>query len=227
MKAKVLILPGLDGTGKLLQRFVRIAPANVVCEPVIYDDDLVTLDDFVNTVANKLGRGDKKILITESFSGPIAAQVALRYPDHIAAIIFVASFVEPPHKSLLRLTHFMPYFLFGIERSALVRHFCLNGVRDENIIDEALTVVRALRSVTIKRRFTVLDNLTGGKTMHSDIPVLSLCAATDRLMTSVATSSIARMFPSTTRVDVKAPHFLLLTQPEECWHHIKHFLANN
>ncbi len=226
MKPKILILPGLDGTGKLLRRFIQAAPDSVRCEAVIYDPHFITLDDFVSTVVTKLGCDDKIILIAESFSGPIATQVALRIPERIAAIIFATSFVQPPHKPLLSLTRFMPAFSFDIARAALVKRFCLNGVGDENMIDEALAVVRALRSATIKRRFTVLDHLPSGQAMQRDMPVLSLYAASDRLMTPSATSSIARTFAKTTCVAVEAPHFLLLTRAEECWHHIYKFLAN-
>ena len=120
----------------------------------------------------------------------------------------------------------MPMPAFGAMRTSLITHFCVNGVREQNVIDEASAVVGDLASVVIKRRLMLLGSLTKLTHAETDIPVLSLRATRDRLITQTATSSIVNTFPKTISADVDSPHFLLQAHPEECWRHIKKFVVS-
>jgi pimeloyl-[acyl-carrier protein] methyl ester esterase len=224
--SRILLLPGLDGTGKLLDRFVGLMPASLSCEVIAYQDSFASLDDYVNVVKARLSTQTKIVLIAESFSGPIATHVASRYPEQVAGIVFAASFVNPPHPVLLNIASVTPAPAFGAMRATLVNYFCVDGVREKNVIDEASAVVGELESAVIKRRLMLLGSLTKLAHAQIDIPVLSLRATQDRLITKVATSSIATTFPKTISIDVEAPHFLLQACPEECWRHIEKFVSN-
>jgi pimeloyl-[acyl-carrier protein] methyl ester esterase len=223
---RFLLLPGLDGTGKLFSRFVRMKPPSFSCEVLAYDDGFAEYDEYVNAVKVRLRADTKIVLIAESFSGPIATHVASRYPEQVAGIVFAASFVNPPHPVLLNIASVTPAPAFGAMRATLVNYFCVDGVREKNVIDEASAVVGELESAVIKRRLMLLASLT--KLAHApiDIPVLSLRATQDRLITKAATSSIATTFPKTISIDVEAPHFLLQACPEECWRHIEKFVSS-
>jgi pimeloyl-[acyl-carrier protein] methyl ester esterase len=221
-----LLLPGLDGTGKLFSRFVCMQPPSFSCEIVAYDESFAELHDYIKIITGRLSTVAKTVLIAESFSGPIAAQIASRCGDQIAGIVFAASFVKPPHPELLNLASIVPTPAFGIMRETLVNRFCVNGVRDKIVIDEAKAVVNALASEVIKRRLILLASFAKSQLAQSDIPVLSLRATQDRLITQAAISSIENTFPKTISIDVKSPHFLLQACPEECWLHIEKFVSN-
>jgi pimeloyl-[acyl-carrier protein] methyl ester esterase len=223
---RFLLLPGLDGTGKLFSRFVRMRPSSFSCEVLAYDDGLAKLDEYINVVKARLSVDAKTILIAESFSGPIATYVASRYPEQVAGIVFSASFVKPPHPLLLNIASVMPAPAFGAMRATLVKQFCVNSVYEKNVIDEANVVVGELESAVIKRRLMLLASLAKLAHAQIDIPVLSLRATQDRLITQTAISSIANTFLKTISIDVKAPHFLLQTCPEECWRHIEKFVSS-
>ncbi len=223
---QLLLLPGLDGTCKLFSRFMHMRPPTFSCEVLAYDDGFTKFDDYVNAVKMRLSADAKTVLIAESFSGPIAAQIASRCRDRIAGVVFAASFVKPPHASLLNLAEIAPTLLFNLMRETLVNHFCVNGVHDKVVLDEAKAVVGALASEVIKRRLMLLGSLAKLQLAPIDIPVLSLRATQDRLITQAATSSITTTFPKTISIDVEAPHFLLQTRPEECWRHVEKFVAN-
>jgi pimeloyl-[acyl-carrier protein] methyl ester esterase len=221
---RFLLLPGLDGTGKLFSRFVRMKPPSFSCEVLAYDDGFAEYDEYVNAVKGRLRADTKTVLIAESFSGPIAMHIASRYRDQVAGIVFAASFVKPPHPLLLNIASVMPAPAFGAMRATLVKQFCVNGVYEKNVIDEANVVVGELESAVIKRRLMLLASLTKLAHAQIDIPVLSLRATQDRLITQAATSSIATTFPKTISIDVDSPHFLLQARPEECWRHIEKFV---
>ena len=224
--SQLLLLPGLDGTGKLFSRFGRIRPPNFSCEVVAYDNSFAKLDDYINVVNARLSTKTKTVIVAESFSGPIAAHVALRYREQVAGIVFAASFVTPPHPALLNLAKIMPSQAFGAMRATLIKQFCVNGVHDKTVIEEASVIVNALESAVIKRRLMLLASFAKSKLAQIDIPVLSLRATHDRLITQAATSSITTTFPKTIFIDVESPHFLLQACPEECWRHIEKFVAN-
>lgn len=201
-------------------------PPGFSCEVVTYDESFTKLDDFINVVNKRLSMKTKTILVAESFSGPIAAHIALRYREQVAGIVFAASFVTPPHPALLDLVRIMPTSAFGVMRAMLIKQFCVNGVRDKTVVEEASVIVNALESAMIKRRLMLLAGLVKLPIVRIDIPVLSLRATQDRLITQTAKSSIATTFPNAISIDVEAPHFLLQTRPEECWRHIEKFAAN-
>jgi pimeloyl-[acyl-carrier protein] methyl ester esterase len=224
---RFLLLPGLDGTGKLLSRFVHKRQPSFSCEVVAYDDGFAKLDDYINVVNARLSTQTKTVLVAESFSGPIAAHVALRYREQVAGIVFAASFVTPPHPVLLNLVRIMPTPAFSAMRATLIKQFCVNGVRDKTVIEEASVIVNALESAVIKRRLMLLGSLAKLRLAPIDIPVLSLRGTRDRLITKTATSSIANTFPKTLSIDVDSPHFLLQTRPEQCWRHIEKFVSNH
>jgi pimeloyl-[acyl-carrier protein] methyl ester esterase len=223
---RFLLLPGLDGTGKLFSRFVRMRPPSFSCEVLSYDDRFSKLDEYINVVKARLRADTKTVLIAESFSDPIVAHVASRYPEQVTGIIFAASFVNPPHPVLLNIASVVPTFAFGAMRTTMANQFCVNGVHEKNVINEASVVVGKLESAVIKRRLMLLASLTKLARAQIDIPVLSLRATQDRLITQAATSSIANTFPKTISIDVEAPHFLLQARPGECWLHIEKFIAN-
>ncbi len=241
MPIKALLLPGLDGTGKLLVDFAQAAPSQISCEIIRYEKHFTTIDEFVAVAASTLSSETKTVIIAESFSGPIATQMALRFPERIAAIVFAASFVEPPYGALLRLYSAFPKLalnnltsgnltssnlIFGnlIFRRWLVRHCCLNGVQDKSLIDEALTVVESLDADVIRRRVALLSRVES--VAPSTMPVLDFQATDDRVLSHTATTSVAQTFPNAKTVKFHAPHFLLLAQPVQCWIEIEKYLAN-
>ena len=225
MPIKTLLLPGLDGTGKLLDHFAQAAPKHMSCEIIRYEKHLATLDDFVAVAASKLTTKTKTVIVAESFSGPIAAQLAFRFPERIAAIVFAASFVIPPNHNLLKLARFIPanFFRNISSRGWLVKKFCLNDVRDKSIINEGIAVVASLEPDVIQRRLMMLSQTAPSKTCV--IPTLDLRAMRDRIVSLSSAASVAQVFVNATTVKIDAPHFLLLSRPEECWIAIEKFLA--
>jgi pimeloyl-ACP methyl ester carboxylesterase len=110
-------------------------------------------------------------------------------------------------------------------REFLVNHICLNGCDDAHTVNDAHQVIGGLQSSCIKRRLQVLAGVKGQPKSLRALPVLSLGATRDRLLTHAATTSIKRAFPNAQSVWIDAPHFILQTRADECWAHIARFVA--
>ena len=91
---KVILLPGLDGTGLLFKPFIEALPKNIETLVISYPKiKIQNYGELVSYVIAQLPEEDY-ILVGESFSGNIAYQIALSNPKHLKSIIFVASFLS-------------------------------------------------------------------------------------------------------------------------------------
>jgi pimeloyl-[acyl-carrier protein] methyl ester esterase len=68
---RILLLPGLDGTGKLFKRFVAAAPPHLSLTAIALPAEASTCDDLADSVGRNLPDGEPLVVIAESFSGPL------------------------------------------------------------------------------------------------------------------------------------------------------------
>jgi pimeloyl-ACP methyl ester carboxylesterase len=96
----IVLLPGMDGTGEFLEplaaQLSRSRPAIVVGYPV---DRVLNYDQLVSYVRERLPH-DRVVILGESFSGPVAIEVAAVDP-RIVGLILASSFARHPLPSWL------------------------------------------------------------------------------------------------------------------------------
>lgn len=228
MSAKALrwlLLPGLDGSGRLFRWFLpylRGADVAVIEYPNAID---WSLDDYANHAAIQVGAAQRCIVIGESFSGPVALRLA-RNDARVVAVVLVASFVRCPN-ALLRL---VPSWSFGIGRHlaaghALLRTFCLGRDAAEDRIAELAAVVRSLSVSLLRSRLAILRNIDARDDLReARVPVLHLRARRDRLVSVGIADEVSTARLRETAID--GPHFLLQTRPEVCWSAIEDWLRS-
>jgi pimeloyl-[acyl-carrier protein] methyl ester esterase len=73
---RAILLPGLDGTGRLFDPLLKELPADLRAEVISYPTDAIldyaALEQFVEAA---LPRRDPFIIVAESFSGPLAIRL--------------------------------------------------------------------------------------------------------------------------------------------------------
>jgi pimeloyl-ACP methyl ester carboxylesterase len=97
VEVRLLLLPGMDGTGLLFAPLVRALPAALAprvvsyppCEPLGY----AALVPLVEAAA---AGGGQFVVVGESFSGPLALLLAARRPPGLRGVVLCASFVRSP-----------------------------------------------------------------------------------------------------------------------------------
>ena len=212
-----VLLPGLDGTGDLFERFLAAAPAN--CSPVclaLPNDRSRSYRELAAWVAQRLPAGPLA-LIAESFSGPLAVLIAAGNPQ-VRALVLCATFVEPP---LPRFLARVPARLFDrVPPSALLRAVLTGGDRAlaEAIRGALANLSGALVASRVRQALTVEID---AELAQLSCPVLVLSAKRDHIMRR----SIAAKLPQSTLVELDAPHLLLQTRAREAWAEITRFLA--
>ncbi len=100
---KVLILPGLDGTGALSGPFIEALAVD--SEAVSYPDTLYSYDQIFDWVQDFLPNA-QFVVVAESFSGPVAVRLAHAGNPNLRAVVFVATFA--------RKTRYIPGFVLSL-----------------------------------------------------------------------------------------------------------------
>lgn len=89
---KILLLPGLDGTGELFGQFCKLLPSTLTSSVCSLPTDG---EQDPNSLAQKLAGtyllNEDVVLIAESFSGPVAHELVWHYGDKIKGVVFVSS----------------------------------------------------------------------------------------------------------------------------------------
>jgi pimeloyl-ACP methyl ester carboxylesterase len=214
----LVLLPGLDGTGRLFDEFVKSLGQSVDSLIVAYPKDRsLGYDELEALVLVALPRDRRFILLGESFSGPIAIRIAARAPAGLVALILCATFVKNPFPWLgwaRPLAAYLP--LKSLPR--WVRAPLMWGSTSPQRAPKQME--RAMAGVApdvIRRRIGALlavDETAALARLH--LPILVLEAAHDRVIPAAAGRWILRVQPGAELAQIHGPHLLLQTRPAEC-----------
>jgi pimeloyl-ACP methyl ester carboxylesterase len=218
MTPTLVLLPGLDGTGKLFADFLQALDLGVRARVVPYPPDVpLGYDELETLVRAALPEPRPFVLLGESFSGPLAIRIAARPPPGLAGLILCVTFASIPYPRLAwahRLAAFLP--LKSLPR--WIRAPLMWGSASPS--DAPRQSERAMAGVAakvIRRRVAELlavDETTALKKI--EVPTLVLRATRDRVVSKAATMRIMRGVTHARQVDVEGPHLLLKTRPQEC-----------
>jgi pimeloyl-[acyl-carrier protein] methyl ester esterase len=220
-----VLLPGLDGTGKLFDSLLAIAGDAHKCVVVRYPENAKSIDELLAVARNAIDALDRPVVIAESFSGAVLARLLSDGKSKMRAAVFVASFVETPRRQLLNLAFCVPEAVARVALPTVITHFCVNGCEDTALRETILRVVEAVPHRTLLVRLGMLRGLEL-RVIDTTVPVLALQASRDRVLDRFAQSGIHRMIPNAKIEVVEGPHLLLQAEPETCWREIESFVLN-
>ena len=204
---RVVVLPGLDGTGKLLAPFAAQCDGHVVSYP---PERVLAFDDYVEIAAAAVT--PETLLVAESFSGPIAIRIAARQP--VRALVLAGSFVTAPLPRILRMLPLttlarlqVPDWL--LSRAMLGGHPGVSDFREAiGEVDPRVIASRLRIALSIDERANLAS---------TTVPLLDLRGTQDRLVSVRARRAILNARPDAMFADLEAPHALLYTNAAEAW----------
>ena len=222
---RLIILPGLDGTGELLSEFLNALGPDY--DPVVlrYPSDMFRYNDLLRWVENYLPE-DEYALLAESFSGPIALRIAAQRPVGLKCVIFVATFARSPRnlpkliayaakilpiKSSLSIFLSQPLLMGRWSTKAFAQHF--------------QRTLKQLPSHTIASRLReVLGVNFSDQAKTLSLPFAYFMASNDQLVPK----RMARDFQYAggTVIPIDGPHFLLQANPEGVAKKLDEFLSS-
>lgn len=225
-RIRIYLLPGLDGTGRLLDAFIQNSPRGFEAVPIAYPPDRVlNYDDLANVVSSKIADDSPMILLGESFGGPLALRLASRKPRNLLAVVLVATFVQPPASSLGR---FFPWRIGFRMRAPVyaIRAALAGKTASGELLRRAREVLRDVSPDVLAARVRSVLTVDGREWLRNcPVPILYLAGKQDRLVNPRCFETIKTIRPDVMHREIPAPHFVLQIAPSEAWRAIDDFVA--
>lgn len=226
MTPLLILLPGLDGTGRLMDDFVKALRPDVKGAVVRYPTERpLHYGELREYVRAYLPTEKPYFLLGESFSGPLSVSLAAENPTGFKGLILCCTFVKNPFPSLSILAPLLsraplqklPMSLVG--GAAWGRH---GKPRLRSLLEKSLMEVDP--SVMRRRLRSVLEVDVSSSLAKINAPILSLRAGKDFIVPSSAGEWIKKSNPRVEETVFDAPHLLLQTFPSAAARAVNKFI---
>ena len=225
---KLVLLPGLDGTGRLFEPFLRALPLHLSSVIVSYPTDQpLSYAKLVRFVRQQVPSDEDYVLLGESFSGPVAIEIAAMQAENLKALILSSTFVSNP----LLVPQIMSFLLHG---SALVfrppqfvvNRYLLGKKPPIDLVETFWHAKRSVRPDVLAFRMRSVMNVDVREAFAAcRLPILYLLAKQDRLVKIRSLAQMRKIKPEMTIVEIEGPHLLLQREPAKCVEAVTHYLS--
>ncbi len=228
---RYILMPGMHGTPELYPPFTRALesapPKSASLRHIDYPTDRPqSYQSLLTWLDETLDWKQPTILIAESFSGPLAIQLAELRKENIFGIVLAASFCHTPLPSFFSLFPLRVLLNFRPPNSIL-RHFLTGyNISSKELQELKNSLVKISPKVLSERIRTVLSLEESDIPQLANIPVLILNAKHDNLIPWSSQTQLEAHFPHSETHWLQAPHFILQNQPLQCTDQIVSWLQN-
>lgn len=221
---KLVLLPGLDGTGSLFDPFISHLhgiDTQIIPLPMVGDQSYETLTSYV---ASQLP-DEPFTLLAESFSGPIAANLISTGQYQTSRVIFVATFLTPPRRIFLNLVKYVPLkrLMHMPFSDYFIKTFLLGFHSDTSILNLFKHVIDHVPNSIVKSRLSSISNLQPMQ-FKSSLDAIYILPDNDVLVPRQCLDAFKNVFPKIKSININGPHFIMQTRPEECAVQLKSYL---
>ncbi len=216
-KPTLVLMPGLDGTGKLF------APIIPVLEPhfelvVVTFPDLGSFNDYVEYAQHRLPTTPGYSLLAESLAGPVAAVIMANRPDQIGPSVLSSTFARSPLVAMTRIANLVPNGMVSI---GALSDFCFDVDVDGDDFSETqplpVNVTEQIDGTVLKHRLEVLSRIDISALLPQiTVPILLMHGIHDKIVSSQDADLFESNLPRVTRANIDGPHLLLQARPREC-----------
>lgn len=214
---RIILLPGMDGTGLLFEPLLQVLPRDCATTVISYPSDRRTsYSDLIDYVKTRLPEKEDFIIVAESYSGPIGYAIACEPPPRLKAVIFVATFISKPN-------HFMwLFFLLPMNLVLkltmpkwLLKHFLIGYDAEEKLVDLFVSALQTVSSHVLADRLKAMARLQPANNKIK-VPCTYIAADQDRAVTYEHINEFKQVAPQLDVVTIPGPHGILQSQPAEC-----------
>lgn len=224
----VLLLPGMDGTGRLYTRLLRALSESWRTTVVEFPGGEVAWYDELLPTVRSLAPEKPFLLVAESYSTPLAIRFASRRPEQLEALVLCAGFASSPVRGLPRLlVRLVGPVLFHLPlMSWVIQRYLLGVGADAALVEEVRAAIRAVRPEVLASRLKeILSCDVRSDLARIEVPILYLQAEGDRLVGTECLDEILRCKADIVVERIAGPHLLLQREPESATRAIVKFLG--
>jgi pimeloyl-ACP methyl ester carboxylesterase len=222
----LVLLPGLDGTGKLFRDFVRVLGSDIETQIVSYPKDEPSGYEELEALARAaLPKDGTFVLLGESFSGPIAIRIAANPPIGLVGVILCGTFAKNPYPLLGKAGPLAAWFPVKSLPRWVRAPLMWGSMSPDRAPDQLTRAMADVSEVVIRRRIAALLAVDESAALTRIVlPMLVLQAGNDLVVPRAATRWIVKIAHHAQLVEIDGPHLLLQTRPVECAEAVMRFL---
>ena len=214
---RLVLLPGMDGTGELFADFRRVLPRWVVPEVIRYPTDRrLSYAQLQAELQPVLSRSGPFVLLAESFSSPLAVRVAAEAPSGLRGLVICAGFVHPPVRGIVRV-------IVRLTASALCRFMRLLPIStamllpanaSPDLVKRLQTAIRSVQPAVMADRLRAVLNCDATTELRKvPVPILYIAASNDRVVRGRSLKVFTGARPDTRIARVRGSHLILQSNP--------------
>jgi pimeloyl-ACP methyl ester carboxylesterase len=222
---KLVLIPGLDGTGDLFASFIE-ALDGIECQVIAYPPDReMNYAEHAAFVRERLPASGDFVLLAESFSGPVGVSIAATPPVHLKGLILCCTFASNPLPVFGPLSRLIAAFPAMKIPPALFAPFLYAGHATPELRRTHAAAMAKVKASTLRARVAAILGVDYSLQLRKvAAPILYLRALHDRLVPASALSKIQHVRTDILVEEIDGPHFLLQTQPRFCADAVKRYL---
>jgi pimeloyl-ACP methyl ester carboxylesterase len=224
----LILLPGLDGTGRLFESFLGALSPTLKPSVVSLPRDMDGYLALETHVERSLPQDQPFAILAESFSGPLALRIAARGHPHLVAVILVASFTAQPVAWIPGFTrHMVHALIFQLPGQVLLMRWFLFGRNaPAALIESTIDCLRSTDPAVLAGRIKAALTVDATEAfVRCPVPMLYLGGTQDRLISSQTAVRLRARRSDLECVMLDAPHFVLQRAPAAAARAVAEFLS--
>jgi pimeloyl-[acyl-carrier protein] methyl ester esterase len=228
---RLLLLPGMDGTGRLFAALLSCLPNWIQPEVMQYPTDQPqSYSELLSTIRSTASKSEPFALLAESFSTPLAARLAAEAAANLKALILCAGFVTSP------LSKYGGAFLSSVAAVLfrlrlpkwVIRKLLVGMDAPRELIQNVHDVIQSVSPKVLSTRLQeVLNCDETTRVSHIQCPILYIQADQDYLVRDYCFEAFRQLNASITLARLNGPHLIAQRHPRAVALEIEKFLKGH
>ncbi len=225
---RLVLLPGMHGTGELFSEFMRMILGPTHIEAFHYPTDASpSYSQLLGAVESFVPASENFVLLAESFSTPLAIQFAATNPPTLRGLILCAGFATSPirgwRKSFASLIAPL-VFRLPLPRIA-VSHFLVGADAPESLHAAVRAAILAVKPAVLTARLLQVLAVDARSALSKiSVPILFIQPQQDRLVGPPCLEEIRGIKPQIEVAQIRGPHLILQREPQQSANIVAEFM---
>ena len=216
---RLVLLPGMDGTGELFSDFMDALPMWVVPEVIRFPGTKsLSYRQLEAEARSALSKPGSFVLLGESFSSPLAVRLAASAPNGLCGLVICAGFVAPPVWRTLRAMASLiaPAACWAVKSRFVAPRILLGPKAPQALVKKLRNAICSVRpDVMADRLRAVLTCDARAELRRVPVPILYVAATRDLLVRKASLRIVRRIRPDTKVARISGPHLIAQRKPSD------------
>lgn len=229
MKMRLILLPGMHGTGELFADFMRMIPEPKHIQALHYPTGASpSYRQLLAMVQTMVPESEPYFLLAESYSTPLAIAFAATNPPNLKGLILCAGFVTSPLAGPKRtLASLIAPLLFQLRiPSAAITHFLIGPNAPEPLLALVRKAISSVEPAVMAARLRAVLHCDMRQALRKvTVPLIYVQAKRDKLISPWCLAEIRSIRPDARVEQIDGPHLIVQREPKQVAEAVAKFIA--